>query len=277
MFSFKTISSRENDRFKHLKRLRDSRKAHQAGVILLEGFRQVEDALLSGIEPTAILVRKDTFKHDRWLKLLPLLESLRNQSADSQDSIEWLLLDDRLFADLADTKSPQGIMMLAHSPVYQPENQSADPKGLYLVLESIQDPGNLGTMLRTADAFAFAGVILSGASADPYSDKALRSAMGSAFHVPVLRFETVRQAVDWLKSAKLPILAAALTGQPLAGQNLSAQGAALLIGNEGSGLSAEALALADQTFKIEMPGRAESLNASAAAAILCHWLSMRLN
>lgn len=276
--AFKTIASRDNATYKRLKSLRDPRKAHQAGVIFVEGFRQVEDALLSGIVPQVLLVRPGTFDHERWPQIEGLLTAQLSQVTPhaSDKSIEFIVLDERLFADVSATATPQGIALLAQSPVLTERAGSnlplPDPAGRYLALENVQDPGNLGTMIRTADAFAFTAVLLIGSTADPYSDKALRAAMGSTFHLPLYRFSAITPAATWLKQAAVPLLAAALDGDPIDPLSKSSAGA-LLIGNEGSGLSPEAQALADQRIKIAMPGRAESLNAAAAAAILCHWLA----
>ncbi len=277
-FPFKTITSRDNETFKKLKGLRDSRKAHQAGLILVEGFRQVEEALISGIQPTILIVRADTQSHERWTRVADLLAERMHSEPKSEFGIEFTLLDDRLFADLAGTITPQGILMFANSPVLMPAHQqSAKPDGLFLVLENIQDPGNLGTIIRSADAFAFDGVVLAGATTDPFGDKALRAAMGSTFHVPIYRFQTIVDASVWLKASGIVLVAAALTGQPIEQIKDYEAGAALMIGNEGSGLSSQALAISDLQVKIAMPGRAESLNAASAAAILCHWLSTGIN
>ena len=273
--AFKTIVSRDNATFKRLKSLRDPRKAHQAGVIFVEGFRQVEDALQSGIVPQVLLVRQNTFGHERWPQVEGLLTTRAGQPA-SDKSVELIVLDDRLFADLSATTTPQGIALLAAEPVISDSSAdgmpAADSAGRYLALENIQDPGNLGTMIRTADAFAFTAVLLIGSTTDPFSDKALRAAMGSTFHLPLYRFATIATAATWLQQASVPLMAATLDGEPIDHLPKPSAGA-LLIGNEGAGLSPDAQTLADRRIKIAMPGRAESLNAATAAAILCYWLS----
>ena len=273
--AFKTIVSRDNATFIRLKSLRDPRKAHQAGVIFVEGFRQVEDALQSGIVPQVLLVRQSTFGHERWPQIEGLLTAQAGQPA-SDKSVELVVLDDRLFADLSATTTPQGIALLAEEPVIAESSAdgmpAADSAGRYLALENVQDPGNLGTMIRTADAFAFTAVLMIGSTTDPFSDKALRAAMGSTFHLPLYRFATITTAATWLQQASVPLMAATLDGESIDRLPKPAVGA-LLIGNEGAGLSPDAQALADWRIKIAMPGRAESLNAAAAAAILCHWLA----
>ena len=269
---FRPISSRENPTYKKIRALREPRKAHQAGLILVEGFRQVEEAVAAGITPQWLLLSPTAFRHERWPALaVQLAEKLQ------KTSFECLNLDDRLFADLVATTTPQGIALVAESPLKASNwstEQGAEPDGLYLVLESIQDPGNLGTMIRTADAFAFTAVILVGATADPYGDKALRAAMGSTFHVRLLQFPAIEPAAAWLRAAGVQLIAADLSGEELTTQTILSRPAAMLIGNEGNGLSPQAIQLVDRRLKIMMPGRAESLNAAAAAAIFCHQFAL---
>lgn len=268
---FKQISSRENPTYKKIRALRETRKSHQAGLILIEGFRQVEEAIAAGITPQWFLSSPAAFQNERWPQIASQIAELLQKQP-----FECLDLDERLFADLVSTKTPQGIAFVAQSPLVLAAGQSTErpvPNGLYLVLESIQDPGNLGTLIRTADAFAFDGVILAGPTADPYSDKSLRAAMGSTFHLRILQFPDIEQAADWLKTANIQLLAADLNGEELSLQTLLGPPAAMMIGNEGAGLSPQAIRLADRRMKIAMPGRAESLNAAAAAAIFCHQLA----
>ena len=272
---FKSITSRENPAYRQLKVLREPRKARKAGLILVEGFRQVEEALAAGLVPQWLLVTDEALHHERWPQLLEQLRSAPDFPGDCQ----LVRLSDRLFADLAATKTPQGVAIVAASPVLLavadgPDLAPPDREGLYLVLEAVQDPGNLGTMIRLADAFAFSAVVLAGPTADPFGEKALRAAMGSTFHVPVMTFPSIEHAAAWLSLGDITLLAADLAGEVLTSAATLPHSAALLIGNEGSGLSEQALALANRRIRIDMPGRAESLNAAAAAAILCHALAL---
>ena len=266
---FKTITSRDNATYKTIKSLRQPRKAHEAGLILIEGFRQVEEALAAGIEPKWLMASQSALLHDRW----PQAKTLALASY-GQKPFDCIMLDERLFSGLVSTASPQGLAIAAKTPVITSPAGKPEANGLYLVLEGIQDPGNMGTMIRTADAFDFAGVLLAGVTTDPFGDKALRAAMGSACHIPVLQFPSVRETKAWLDTARIPLVAAELSGETITRSTSLKPPAALAIGNEGAGLSQEALSLADRRLKIAMPGKAESLNAAAAAAILCHLFAM---
>jgi TrmH family RNA methyltransferase len=266
---FKTITSRDNATFKNLKSLRQTKKAHAAGLILVEGFRQVEEALTAGIQPRWLLASPSAQSHERW----PVLQSLA-ETCYAKNAFECLLFEPHLFDSLSATPAPQGVAIVALSPLVSSPESNPIEQGLYLVLEGIQDPGNMGTMIRSADAFAFDGVILAGPTVDPFGDKALRSAMGSAFHIPVYQFPSIREAWQWLQSSRIPLVAAELSGETITRSTVLNSPAAVAIGNEGSGLSSEALALSDRRLKIAMPGQAESLNAAVAAAILCHLFSL---
>lgn len=266
---FKILSSRDNATYKHIKSLRQAKKAHAAGLILIEGFRQVEEALSAGIQPQWLIASQAAQAHERW----PALQVLA-KTCFEKNAYECVLLDSRLFESLSATPSPQGVAIVAPSPLVSSPAGNPDERGLYLVLEGIQDPGNLGTMIRTADAFAFKGVILAGPTVDPYGDKALRSAMGSTFHLPVFQFPSIREAKNWLASSQIPLVAADLSGETITRSTVLTSPAAVAIGNEGGGLSSEALALADRRLKIAMPGQTESLNAAVAAAILCHLFTL---
>ena len=182
-----------------------------------------------------------------------------------------LLLGDHLFERLAATEEPQGIALLCAQPLRTPEGVPADSCGLYLVLEGVADPGNVGTLIRTADAFAFSAVIVLPQTASPFGDKAVRSSMGSCFHIPIVALASVAALRAYLDRAGLALYAADLAGLPLDGQPFQRPGA-ILIGNEARGVSAEARQASDTIVTITMPGQAESLNAAAAGAILCYAL-----
>lgn len=269
---FKQITSRDNPSFRQLKALRQPRKARAAGLIFIEGFRQVEQVLTAGLTVAGFLVTAAARSHPRWPAIAAIWQD--QSTAEGNEACECLEVSDRLFAELSATDSPQGIALLVRSPLAVPPVAPPQPDGFYLIAEAVQDPGNLGTLIRIADAFALTGVLILDGTTDPFGEKALRAAMGSTFHVHLLAFPDIRAAQTWLNQAAVPILAADLAGEDLwALPRPLVPPAALVIGNEGNGLSPQALQCADRRLKIPMPGCAESLNAAAAAAILCHELA----
>lgn len=268
----KRIDSRDNKSYRQLAELRQPRKVRASGLVFLEGLRLCADALQSGAVPVFALLS------DMAADLPACRDLLSGLPAD----IEQLRLPDHLFASLCDTRQPQGIALVCRSPLLEQPAGPPSATGLYLVAEEIQDPGNLGTMIRTADAFAFDGVLLTAGTVFPFNEKVMRASMGSCFHIPLLALPDIAAANAWLATAgqPVPLLAADPAGLDIIdgtdGSDCRRAGlpvpAALIIGNEARGLSAEARALCSRLIRIPMPGRAESLNAASAAAILCYEL-----
>lgn len=247
----KRISSRDNPLFKELLKLAGaSRQRRKSGQALLDGAHLVQACLAAGIQPMQVLV-SETSTHDA--EVSGLLQRLSVAPVTQ--------LDDALFAALTELKTPTGIIALIAQP--QPVTLVAHSR-FALLLEDIQDPGNLGSMLRTAAAAGCDAVFLSQGCADAWSPKVLRAGMGGHFSLSIHT------------DADLPGVASVFAGQVLAGtldakQNLYESdlrgAAAFALGNEGAGLSQELLAAATQRITIPMPGKTESLNVAAAAAV----------
>lgn len=179
-------------------------------------------------------------------------------------------VSEAVISRLTSTVTPQGIVAVARF-VDVPLSQVRP--GIVPVLCSVRDPGNAGTILRSADAFGAAGVVFTSDSVDVYNAKAVRSSAGSLFHVPVVRDVTAARAVEELRSAGASILAAAADGEADASEVDLSGPTALLLGNEAWGLPPEVRALADGSVRVPIQGRAESLNLAAAAAVLLYQAS----
>ncbi len=176
-----------------------------------------------------------------------------------------------VFRKMSDTTTPQGILCLCRQNSmtvgqYLESRQKGDLK--LLVLEGIQDPGNLGTMVRTAEGAGFDAIIADGNTVDVYNPKVTRSTMGSLFRVPVISTPDLTEAISLLKRSDVTVYAADLEGESSFRDETYPRRLAFLIGNEGNGLSDEALNCADKKLKIPMHGKLESLNAAIAAAVL---------
>ncbi len=221
-----------------------------------------EDALLSGLVPECILLRsgKDSVA-DEWKARFP-------QAASS----DVLVFSDHLFSKLAQTINPQGVALVVKSPDYSGSFPSDGENSRYIVLEHLQDPGNMGTVIRMADAFAYTAVLITEDCVDPFNEKALRASMGSCFHIPVLSFRDEKAIFDVLHEHNIVSLGAHLAGNDIREASFP-KNAALWIGNEANGLSESASSGCDILIKIPMPGRAESLNAASAASILGYLLA----
>lgn len=174
---------------------------------------------------------------------------------------------------ISQVKTSQGVAAVCALP----ENVPLERMGQRLVLlENVQDPGNVGTVLRTLDAAGFDGCILTPGCADPFGPKALRATMGSAFRVPICQADSAGQAVEWLNQQGYATIAAALDGQPFYQRGPLPEKLCVLIGNEGAGLRADTLSLCTHHYRLPMRGGAESLNAAVAAAIFMYDLTRHL-
>ncbi|MBF1110972.1 MAG: RNA methyltransferase, partial [Streptococcus sp.] len=195
------------------------------------------------------------------------LESYREQLTAFPQTV-WV--SEELLRDLADSQTPQGIVAIVQKEEVGPPDFS---QGKFLFLEDVQDPGNVGTMIRTADAASFTGVIVSDKSADIYSLKTLRSMQGSHFHLPIYRMP-VATFIEEAKKNNLPILVTTLSRDSKDYRELSPlENFALVMGNEGQGISPIMAESANQLLHIGMKGRAESLNVAVAAGILMFYFS----
>lgn len=245
----KTIISRENASFKQWKKLAMSARARrQAGRIVLDGVHLLQAALTAGITPVSLLLAQGAEAHGEIAALLRLCPT-----------VEAIQLSPALFAELSPVETPRGLIAVLDTPQFTPP--TAPQFGL--LLEDIQDPGNLGAILRTAAAAGVEVAWLSPGCADAWAPKVLRGGMGAHFVLPIVEgADLTHIARDFAGES----LAACLSGKSLYQSNLTGA-VAFIIGNEGAGLSEELIAAASQRFTIPMPGQIESLNAAAAAAI----------
>lgn len=175
-----------------------------------------------------------------------------------------------IFKKMCDTKTPQGILCVVSMPEYDLDKMLNDDKGLYLVLEDIQDPGNLGTMVRAGEGAGLSGVIMSGHTVDVYNPKTIRATMGSIYRVPFVYVDNLTDAVRIMRESGVKTYAAHLGGKAVYDKGNYCGATAFLIGNEGNGLSKGIAEAADQYVCIPMLGKVESLNAAAAATVLLY-------
>jgi RNA methyltransferase, TrmH family len=247
----KSIRSRDNPFFKELVKLSGSaRQRSKANQTLLEGAHLLAAYLDSGDQPRHILLNAAAL-HDG--EIAGLLERMTD--------VPVTQLDEKMFAELSGLKTPTGILALIDLPI--PDMHVAQ-SSFALLLEDIQDPGNLGSMLRSAAAAGCDAVFLSPACADSWSPKVLRAAMGGHF---ALRIYERQDLAGVAKAFPGRLLATSLQATHSLYDCDLRGNVAFLVGNEGAGLSADLLNLATQKINIPMPGKAESLNAAAAAAI----------
>ena len=241
--------------------LRQRRSRDAEGLFLAEGVRAVEDLLAS---PLAVRLAVAASSLGDTPRGRSLLQAVAARGVPLRET------DDRALAALADTETPQGIVAVAEIPSAGLEamRTDADP-AVVLVLDAVQDPGNLGTLARTAEALGAAGLVLLPGTVDPWNPKSVRAAMGSTFRLPVAQAGW-EELAPWLAERGLETLAAVVGGEPLGGAR--PRRAALVLGNEGAGVGDQTRARAHRAVGIPLRGRAESLNVAAAGAILLHEL-----
>ena len=252
------ISAHDNAAVKQYRKLARSRKERtKTGLFVLEGFRLVSDAVKNGAALTQLFWTEDGLA--RWQA-----EGL----STAWDGVRCAQLSDSLAAELSQTEHSQGVYAICQMP--QPPALSAliHAGGSYAVLHQLQDPGNAGMILRTADALGLDGVIYS-ASCDIYSPKVVRATMGSLFRVPLCCVPDIAPVLEACRCAGVETCAAVVSGAAeLVGQCRFSGGTAIVIGNEGNGLPETVADACDRRVTIPMHGTIESLNAAMAAGII---------
>lgn len=249
----KEITATTNPLIKESKKLHKKKYRTETGTFLLEGFHLIEEAVKAESKIKAIFV--NARGQQEWAQFL----------AQQPDALLYFVSDDVLKA-LSDQPTPQGMIAI----VELPKAEKLPETGGFLLLDHVQDPGNVGTMIRTADAAGMAGVVLGEGCADPYSLKTLRSMQGSNFHLPVLSMD-LTVVIAQLKAAGIPVFGTALDQAAKVYTEVAPSADfALLMGNEGQGLTNDMLEQTNQTLYIPLYGQAESLNVGVAAGILMY-------
>ncbi len=245
------IISKDNEKIKQFVKLASSVKARRdAGMFVAETPKLVLDIAQSSAQV------QDVFYTQEALQKHPAIEDILANHYIIAPAVEQ---------KIAGQKTPSGVYATVKMPTAQPFLPTANEK--YIFLEDVQDPANVGTILRTAVAFGFQGAVLTGACADPFSQKALRASMGAALKLPLYFTGNLQQEIEAAQNAGVTVVATALqNAQPMT-TFAPKSGIAVCIGNEGNGLSEKTIEMADVRLYIPMEDNVESLNAAAAATI----------
>lgn len=201
-------------------------------------------------------------------------EDLQSAFGDKLKRLSVEVVADDVFDKMSDTKTPQGILCLVRQFHYRIEELIAESNNkkhtLFIVLEDLQDPGNLGTVFRSGEGAGVNGIIMSRCTVDVYNPKTIRSTMGSVYRVPFLYTDDLRETIHALRRNDIRVYAAHLGGTKYYDEYDYRGGTAFLIGNEGSGLRRETADCADELIRIPMQGNVESLNAAVSSSILVY-------
>jgi len=250
------ITSTANAKVKRLVSLQKKRKLRdEEQVFLVEGIRMFQEVPAEQLQEA--WVSESFYKKER----------RRVEEITARAGIRYELLSDSVYAHVSDTKTPQGVLGVVGRKSYKIEEMLEEKNPFLLVLDNLQDPGNLGTIVRTAEGAGVNGIILSGDSVDIYNPKTIRSTMGSLYRMPFCYEEDIVQAVERLNEAGITTYAAHLAGC-CAYEEDYRKPCAFLIGNEGNGLRDKVAEKAQKYIRIPMKGKVESLNAAVAATVL---------
>ncbi|MCR4990902.1 MAG: RNA methyltransferase [Lachnospiraceae bacterium] len=264
------ITSLSNGRIRHLCELiSKSRLRNEERLFVCEGFRMFEEApdkLIKEVytDENTYVEMEECFLKTPSSRLGRAFLRIKELS---KKGVFVETVSENVLKKIADTKTPQGIVFALSFPEYNIEDLG---EGNILVLENIQDPGNLGTMIRTAEGAGAGGILMTDGTVDIFNPKTVRSTMGSLFRVPFIRGGRIGDVAKTLKENGIKIYAACLDGERYYDEVPYETRCAFMIGNEGNGLSQEAVEQADELIKIPMEGKLESLNAAVSAAILLY-------
>lgn len=246
------IESKNNNLFKEIKKLKEKKHRIKSNKYLIEGLRFVEEAIKSKVSIDSIIFT-ESFKEKNPELFLKINEN-----------IKLIQMNEALLKQLCSTENPQGVV-----GVINMQNKELKSGELVVLVDKVQDPGNMGTIIRTAHAAGAAGIVMTKGTVDIYNDKTLRSTMGSIFYIPIVEDDSL----DFVKSLKkegYKLVVSSLQGKNnFFEENL--QGKVMIaVGNEGNGVSDEVYDIADIKVKIPMPGEAESLNVAVATSIMIY-------
>lgn len=249
------ITSINSKQVKRLLQLnKKSKERNREDIFLVEGIKMFLEA-----------------PKDRIIKVY-LSEAFYNKGEfiDDLKGLSYEVIQDSIFHSISDTKTPQGILCLVKQYHYSLDDMLSVEDPHLLVIENLQDPGNLGTIIRTGEGAGVTGVIISSSSVDMYNPKTIRATMGSVYRVPFFYTDNLISLMELLKKKKIFTYAAHLEGKQFYDLEDFKKPLAFLIGNEGNGLTEELASQADKYLKIPMNGKVESLNAAIAATILMY-------
>ena len=252
------ITSKDNEQIKHIKKLKEKKYREEYNEFIIEGSKMIEEALSEKVN----------------IKTVVICDNCKNQGAIPNELMyeiakkNCIYVDEKIFNSITDVVNPQGIMAVVEKS--NKENNKLDfTQDLFLILDNIQDPGNMGTILRTADSLNMKQIIVSKGSADCYNLKVVRSTMGAIFRVKVIEVENLEKTLKELKKHKINVYATDLkTDKSI--YDVDYKRSAIVIGNESNGVSNNILEQASDRIKIPMLGKTESLNAAVATSIILY-------
>ncbi|UCZ52211.1 RNA methyltransferase [Bacillus shivajii] len=246
------IESVQNPKVKAWKKLHTRKGREKSGLFILEGIHLIEEALKANVPIKDLLIAEDREIPAEWKVL----------------NLKQIQVTEKVMREICETETPQGYTAICELP---PNENLPLEEGKFLFIDGVQDPGNVGGMIRTADAAGLTGVVLGEGTVDPFNGKVLRATQGSLFHLPVQKMN-LEEATQICQEHKIPIFGTSLQGSTYTAIEPQ-EHFALIVGNEGSGVQESLLNMCDQNLYIPIHGEAESLNVGVATGILLYHLS----
>lgn len=260
------ISSSQNKMIKYMKALHAKKGRDESCQFFIEGYKLIEEALNHSRPFTFLLMSETAFKTSEGQQLLKKAEAL---------NISMSVAEDKVFAEASEMDTPQGVLAVLNKQEQELRHIITQKSYNIIILDEVRDPGNVGTIIRTADACGLSAVVLSKGCVDLYNSKTIRATMGSMFHIPIITEVDTMVLIEQLKQQGAAVLGADPHSSTSCIEAKKQDQMAIIIGNESKGLRQEVKAFTTQNITIPMPGQAESLNAGVAAAILMYEFVVR--
>lgn len=252
------ITSKDNEIIKNIKKLKEKKYRDQNGEYIIEGIKLVKEAISENAKISKIVVCEDCENDD----------SIPKELMYEIAKYDCIYVSKKIFESISNVNTPQGILAVIKKCSAGEEKVSYN-EDIIVVLDEVQDPGNLGTILRTVDSVNLKQIILSPGCADPYNPKVVRSTMGAIFRLNIIETKNIIEALKEIKKNKYKIMATSLeTNESIYTVDYNKK--AIIIGNEANGVSKEVLEIANEKIKIPMLGKTESLNAAVATGVILY-------
>lgn len=253
-----TITSKDNETIKHIKKLKEKKFREEYNEFIIEGIKMIEEAIQENAKIKSIIICDDC----------KTAGNIPNELMYEIAKLECIYVAEKIFSSITEVINPQGIMAIIEKPNNN-ENEIDYKEDNLLILDNIQDPGNIGTILRTADSLDIKQIVVSKGTADIYNPKVVRSTMGAIFRIRVIEVEDLPKEIRKMKKHKINVYATDLkTDKSI--YDVDYTKSAIVIGNEANGVSEEVLKEASERIKIPMLGKTESLNAAVATSVILY-------
>jgi len=248
------IESIHNDIIKLVVSLKDKKNRDELSLFVVEGFKQVSEI------------------SNNWkIKFVLATEKYKDFKAD-----KLYITTEKIFKKVSDTKTPQEILAVVEKKKFNID-EILNNKGIFVIADTLQDPGNMGTIIRTAESFGCKGIFVSQNSVDVYSDKVVRSTMGAIFNIPIIQECDTISLIKKMQQKKISVCAFSLEAKEELSNFKFKNNTAIVVGNESKGINKDILDIADNKIKIKMLGKSQSLNAAVACSVAIYEISKQLN